>query len=139
MKNFVTTFLFVCICILNSYAQGNLLYDGIQQAKSSGEKFESISVLTLANKSVLQSAKIQENFINPLEVHVLHYSKPAEKNLNTSMMLLLPLDGKNLQLELQEFTMEYQLTTSDYQKISPNRNNRHYHGIVKWYIMTNKK
>jgi len=131
MKSLKVLFLFLCICFLNSYAQDNVLYDEIQQAKSSGKKFEAVSAFTLASKSTTQSKRSQENFTNPQEVYFLHYNNSTAKNLNASMTLLIPFDKRNLQLELQEFKMEYQVTTSDGQKIQQNKNIRNYHGIVK--------
>ena len=120
------------MCILfYSYAQDNVLYHGIRQAKNSGEKFEPVSALTLASKSVAQSKRVQDHFINPQEVYFLHYRKPAAKDLNASMTLNIPLGNRNLQLELQEYKMEYQVTTSDVQTLPPNKNIQHYQGIIK--------
>ena len=131
MKTLKLLFLLSCLCILSSYAQDNFLYQEIQRTKSSGEKFEPVSALTLANKSASQSQKIQEHFINPQEVHFLHYSTLVTKQLNASMTFHIPLGSKNLQLELKEFVMEYRVTTSSGETLPQNRNIRHYHGIVK--------
>jgi len=132
MKNLVTTILFLCLCIIYSYAQDNVnvLYDGIQQAKRSGEKFEPVSVFTSASKSATQSRRIEEHFIQPQEVYFLYYSPPTVRSLNASIMLNLPLGSRNLQLELQEFHMDYQIETSSGQFLTPNKNIRHYHGVV---------
>ena len=43
MEKLRITLLFLCICIFNGYAQDSVLYHEIQQAKSSIEKFESVS------------------------------------------------------------------------------------------------
>ena len=48
MKNIKITFLLLCFCILNS--------------------FESVSALTLVNKSTSQNRRGGEHFINPQEV-----------------------------------------------------------------------
>ena len=110
MKRVNLSFIFLCLCFLNGYAQDNV-YRGIQQAKSSGETFEAASVFT----PVSINQRIDEQFIDPQEVHFLRYSPSATKNLNASMTLQIPLGGKNMQLELQEFVLEYQITTSDAQ------------------------
>ena len=82
MKSLKLLFLFLCFCILNSYAQeNNLLYHEIQLAKSSGEQFESVSALTYASKNALQSNKAKEYFFEPSEVYFLNYSKPEARNL----------------------------------------------------------
>jgi hypothetical protein len=47
------------------------LYEVIQQAKN----FKPFFALTLVDKNVAQRAKIQECFINPQDVYILHYSK----------------------------------------------------------------
>ena len=82
MKIIKISFLFLCLCILNSYAQdNNVLYNEIQQAKSSGETFASVSALTLVNRNITQNQKIEDNFFNSQEVYFLHYNKLATKNL----------------------------------------------------------
>ena len=106
MKSLKISFIFLYICIFNSYAQNVFLYDGIQQAKNSGEKFEAFSTLTPASKSVAQSKRIQEHFIDPQEVYLLHYSQSALRSFNASITLEIPFGSKNLQLELQEITMD---------------------------------
>ena len=131
MKSLKVSFFFLCIFLLNSHAQSNLLYDGIQQAKNSGETFEPFTAFMPVSKSMSQSERFQEHFIQSQEVHIFQYDKSSAKNLKTSMLLLIPLGGKNLQLELQEYRMDYQVTTSSGQKILPDKNIRHYHGIVK--------
>ena len=107
------------------------MYSEIQKAKSFGETFATVSALTLANKNILQNRKIEDYFFNSQEVYFLHYNKIATRNFNASMTLDVPLGSRNMSLELQEYKMEYQITTSDNQKISQNKNIRHYHGIVK--------
>ena len=133
MKNFKTTFLFLCLCIcmLNSHAQNSVLFDEIQKAKSAGEKFEPVIALSFASKSASQSQKFEEHYINPQEVYVLQYSKPDAKHLNASIALPIPLGNRSLMLELLEFEMEYSVKTSSGQTFPQNKNIRHYHGIVK--------
>ena len=105
----------MCIFFVNIYAQDNVLYQEIQQSKSNGEIFETFVALTNSSKSSFQSNKIQNNFIDPKEVYVMQYSKPAVNILNAAITLIIPLEGKSLQLELIEHKIEYQLTTSDNQ------------------------
>jgi hypothetical protein len=131
MKKLKIILFLLCICITNGYTQNNVLYNGIQQAKSFGEKFESFSAFTLVNKNTSQSERIQDNFINPQDVHILQYDKSATKNLATSMTLIIPAGDKNLQLELQEISMDYQIRTSCGQLLPANKNIKHYRGIVK--------
>lgn len=131
MKTFKISFILLCICLHHFYAQDNALYNGIQRAKNSGVKFEPVSVITLAGKSASQSKKIEDHFFNPQEVYLMHYSRTETKKLNASITLIIPLGSRDMQLELQEHIMDYRVTTSDGKKIPPNKNNRHYHGIVK--------
>ena len=64
MKNLTITF-FLCLCILNCYAQDklNVVYNGIQQARRSGEKFKPVSALTSASRNVAQDRRVEEHFI----------------------------------------------------------------------------
>ena len=84
MKILNVSFLFLCLCVLHGYAQDNVLYDGIQQAKNFGEKFEPVSALAPAGKSASQNKRVAEHFNHPQEVYFLQYNRPAAKNLNTS-------------------------------------------------------
>jgi hypothetical protein len=132
MKNLKTT-LFLCICVLNGYAQNNFVCSEIQQAKISGEMFEHVSVLSSVERAdVLQNnTGIQEQFINPQNVYFFQYNQSAIRDFNASMTLRIPLGHKNLQLELRKIEMDYVVTTSCGQTLSPNKNIHHYQGIVK--------
>ena len=88
MKIIQVSFIFLCLCIHYGYAQDNVLYDGIQQARSSGEKFEPVAALAPAGKSALQNRRVEEHFNHPQEVYFLHYSRLAAKNLNTSTKII---------------------------------------------------
>jgi len=129
MKNLTVSFIFLFLCIFNSYSQNSAVYRGVQQAKSSGERFEIVSALTPVSKNAAQSRKVEEHFFNPSEVYYLHYARPNW--LNASMTLNLPLGSRSLQLELHEFTMEYEIATSSGERVPKNPNLRHYHGVVK--------
>jgi len=111
MKILKLSFIFLCICFLNIHAQSNLLYEGIQQAKNSGETFEPFTAFIPVNKSISQTERFQEHFIQSQEVHILKYDKSVAKNLKTSMLLYIPIRGENLHLELQEYRMDYEVTT----------------------------
>ena len=135
MKTFRIIPLLLCVCILgscvNNQVRENLLYSAIQKAKSSGETFNQISVLSLMDKSASQREKSQEHFLIPQEVYFLQYDNSVLSNLSTSLSLVLPLGDKDLQLELLENPIDYLVTTSDNEEILPDKNIRHYHGIVK--------
>ena len=127
MKTFKTTAILLCISIFTSYAQ-NIIYEEIQQAKNV-ENFRVFSSLSLVNsRNALSSKKITDHFFDPQEVYMLQYN-PAQ-NMDASMTYQIPLGGKDLLLEIQEVIIDYQLTTSDGHKIMPNKNNRHYQGVV---------
>jgi len=78
--------------MLHSYAQDNILYRDIQQAKNNGDTFEIVSAFTPANRKVPQDQRLQEAFINSQEVHFLQYNKSVLKNLESSITLFIPLD-----------------------------------------------
>ena len=95
MNSLKITVILLCISTLTCYAQ-NILYEDIQQAKST-EKFDAVSALTLVNnKNVSQSKKIADHFINPQEVYILQYNSSVRKKMDSSMTFLIPLAGKNL-------------------------------------------
>lgn len=107
------------------------LYVEIQQAKNAGEAFKPISAFLLVGKSSTHNEVIQMQFHNPFEVSILEYNNSVITDLGTSIMLHLPLNEMCLQLELLEKPIDYLITISDNQKIVPNKNIRHYHGIIK--------
>ena len=132
MKNIRIIIIFLCLCVINSYAQqGNLLYEEIQEAKYAGEPFNTISMLRPVQQSDLQIEALREHFFNPQEVYLIRYNKTAAENLSTSITMLIPLNDGNIALELLKVGMDYQIRTSDNQILMPNKNIRHYHGIVK--------
>ena len=132
MKIFTTTVFFLCIYALDCHAQGNLINQSIQQARNAGEKFEITSALTsISSRSASQNNRIQDQFINPQEVYILHYDQSAARNFGSSMTLQLPLGSQTMQLELREVEMgDVVVTTSSGQTLPPNKNIRNYHGVV---------
>ena len=130
-KNLIIIF-FLCICVLNSHAQGNLVNQQIQQARISGERFEVVSIFTpMSGGSASQNNRIQEQTINPEEVYVLQFDPTVTKKFSSSMTLQIPLGCRTMQLELQEVEMDYIVETSCGQRLPANRNIRHYQGVVK--------
>ncbi|MDR0437795.1 MAG: hypothetical protein LBH22_05785 [Bacteroidales bacterium] len=110
MKYFIIIITFLGAGIFNIQAQGNLMYKYIQQAKNSNEQFHTVSVFSPADEITL-SKKIQDNFTNPQGVYIMQYD-PVLKNLGTSMTLYIPTGNTELQLELQQVSMHYQIRTS---------------------------
>ena len=106
MKKLLTTALFLCIFLLNGYAQGNLMNQRIQQAKSSGENFEVATAFTSVSRNASQNNRIQEQVLNSQEVYLLHYDPSATRNFGTSMTFQVPLGNRTMQLELQEVKMD---------------------------------
>ena len=137
MKKTTTLFSFLSVCLFISCTDDNVfdafgLYQEIQQAKNSGEVFESVSVFTLATtRSASQSDQIQEKFINSQEVYILHYDKSAARSFNSFMSLQVSLGRRTMQLQLQEVKVDYIVTTSCGQVLPPNPNIRHYPGVVE--------
>ena len=102
MKNLKVTFVFLCISMLHSHAQDNILYQGIQQAKSSGVTFETFSVFTPVSRGASHSERFQENFVNPQEVYILQFDKTVANRLDSSMTLLIPLCRENLHYKINK-------------------------------------
>jgi len=132
MKKLLTTTVFLCICSFSSHAQGNLVNQSIQQAKNLGERFEVASAFSLvSSRNASQNSRIQNQFINSQEVYVLHYNPSATRSFSTSITFQIPLGNRTMQLELQEVVMDYVVETSCGQTLKPNKNVRHYQGVVK--------
>ena len=53
---------------VHAQAQGNFVYDKIQRAKSSGEKFEALSVLTPASRNAKLNQRIQDSDIDKEQI-----------------------------------------------------------------------
>ena len=114
----------MCISIFTSYAQ-NPIYEDIQQAKNV-ETFNVVTTLTLANRKSAPSQWIVDHFTNPQEVYIMQYNPSVYKNMGVSVTFVVPIGQKNLQLEIQEVIINYNLTTSDGQNIMANKNIRHF-------------
>ena len=119
----------MCISIFTGYAQ-NIIYEDIQQAKNY-ESFDAVSPFSLANSKNAHSTWIADHFINPQEVYIMHYNLSAFNKMGATVTLIVPFGIKNLQLEIQEVKIDYQITVSNGQKIMANKNLKHYQGIVK--------
>ena len=54
MKNLKLLFSFLFLCNLNSYAQNGVVYREIEQAKSSGGRFDAVSALMSVSRNASQ-------------------------------------------------------------------------------------
>ena len=110
--------------------QENRLYCEVQEAKKTNIFFENI-VLT----EVSADAEVMENFIYPNEVSFFDNISIVKKNDNIKAMnLMLPLNNKNITLELIEVPedfYDYTLMTGEGEQISASENIKHYRGSVK--------
>ena len=131
MKTIKTILFFLFVYTLSCYAQENLLLQDIQKAKDAGEGFIPVSTFTTVTIGAKHSTKIQEQFIKPGEVSILRYNKSTAKNLSKAITMPVPFKGKELQLELQEITLEYTLRTSSGHVGNPDKTIKHYRGVVK--------
>ena len=132
MKKLLTTALLLCVYLFSGYAQGNLINQKIQQARNSGETFEVATAFTpVRARSAMQTNRVQEQVFNPQEVYILHYNPSAVRNFGTSMTFQIPLGSRTKQLELREVIMDYVVETCCGQTLPPNRNIRHFQGVVK--------
>ena len=131
VKTILFYFSFVFAYTFNSYAQENLLFQNLQKAKDSGEKFIPVSAFTEVSVDTKHKTKIQERFIKPSEVSILRYSKQTAKNLSKTITMAIPFNGKELQLEIQEISLDYTLRTSSGHVGKPNNTIKHYRGVVK--------
>jgi hypothetical protein len=131
MKHLKITLLLLFIYTSNGYAQNKLLYNQIQQAKNLGKEFNLVSAFASVNTNTLQNKRIQDQFINAQEVYIFQYNKSVVKDLDAFITLSIPASNKNLQLELQEVFIDFQVQTGSGQTFSPSKDIRHYRGIVK--------
>jgi len=130
MKKLPTLLSIFCFVSLSLFGQRNMLYLEIQQAKESNLYFET-AILPAADIDT----EVLKNFINPNEVSFFgNISLDLRNNPVKAMNLLLPLQHKNMILELIEVPedfYDYMVTTSAGDTFAANKNIKHYRGIIK--------
>lgn len=111
-------------------AQEKSIIKKIRQIKESGEVFaeSDISFRTLTiNKSQIVAFK------DPNAVSRLQLNRATTRVKNKNILLRIPAGSKSLELQLMEVPesfYNYSVVTSDGKRLSPNRNNKHYRGII---------
>lgn len=132
----VALFVFSVLCVFDLYGQGNLLFQQVQEVKSTGIDFNQIrSMLTEVkeDKDLKRHKDFQEYFKNSNEVSLLQYNKPSLETLAPAITLNVPYKNDEIQLELIETpnSYDYEVVTSDGKRASSNKHIKHYRGIVK--------
>lgn len=113
------------------FSQENLLYKSVQDMKTRKLDFQTIP------SAFSQAPEIRgmlDNFESLGEVHFIHYNETIYDDLSEAVYLTLPLKAEQLQLELLEVPASfynYEVVTSDGQRLSANKGIKHYRGIVK--------
>lgn len=112
--------------------EGNVIYQKIQQAKADGTDFTPVSHLF---NSAPEDKSVLDYFLNPSEVDFIEYNHTlAFDQLGEAITLTIPLRKGKFELDLRhvkESFYDYTVTTADGQKMSANKEIRHYRGIVK--------
>ncbi|HVK47428.1 MAG TPA: M12 family metallo-peptidase [Pseudobacter sp.] len=120
--------LLLCPALL--MAQESQLYKKIKQEKAKGTTFNVVNdAFTAAHLTSLKAG----DFKKPENVSGLHFSKSVIQKLGKNITLSLPTNNKALQLDLMEVPetfFNYTVVTSDGKRLAPNRNNRHYRGVI---------
>lgn len=116
---------------LNAFGQENLLYDRIQQAKTERVGFQEISD---AFQEASDEREMLSHFENPGEVQFVLYEKTVFGKLSEALSITLPINNEHVRLELLEVPIsfyDYEVVTSDGQRLPASQDIRHYRGIVE--------
>ncbi|MDR2084566.1 MAG: M12 family metallo-peptidase [Bacteroidales bacterium] len=129
MKTKALSIIFYFI-IFTAFGQGNALYHDIQKAKDSKIHFEKVSL-----KKTSADIQTLNNFKNKNEVLFFEDFSIESENGNTKALnLTIPLNNKNMILELIEVTEDYYdyvIETSSGQLFSADRDIKHFRGVIK--------
>ena len=131
MKNIRIILIFICIPFL-LFAQDNVIYNIIQEAKLSNKDFSKLNFTFVDNKDTKQD--IDAEFLISEDVYYMKYDNLTSKKLDNAISLLLSFNNDSMELELLDFSNtinNYYVVTSDGMRIPANKNIRHYRGIVK--------
>jgi hypothetical protein len=131
MKNLRIILIFICIPFL-LFAQDNVIYNIIQEAKLSDKDFRKLNFTFVEDQDSKQI--IESEFIIPEDVYYMKYDNLTSKKLDDAISLFLSFKNDSMELELLDFSNtinNYEVVTSDGMRISANKNIRHYRGIVK--------
>jgi hypothetical protein len=130
MKKIFLLFFNIYPVIFPVFGQERTLYVEIQQAKNANTRFESI-VLTGASSD----AEELKAFISPDEVFFFENNAFDSRNSEAkAISLFIPVSDRGMVLELvevPEYFYDYTILTSDWEEFAPNRDIKHYRGVVR--------
>ena len=130
MKKILVLFLNIYLVIFSVFGQEHALYDEIRQAKEANTRFENV---VFTRTSI--DTEVLNDFINPDEVSFFEISSFHSKNNETKALnLSIPFKTTSIVLELVEvsaYFYDYEIITSDWERFSPNKDIKHFRGVVK--------
>jgi len=124
--------LIVILCYsLANYAQGNILYQQIENARSSDQRFQEIdNVFSVARPD----QNSLTNFSNRDDVHFLMYNDQVIQRDSEYISINIPLGNRNnISLDLIQVSnsfYDYRIVTSRGETLGANQDNKHYRGVI---------
>lgn len=132
MKNVYLIVIILIFSFVNkSFSQDKLIYSQIERAKNGGAEFVKMPELF---KLAEREEKALSQFEKNEEVVFLNYSNTLNYPFDSFISIAVPTNNDELVLELikvPDTFYDYNVLTSDGQKMPANRNIIHYRGIVK--------
>ncbi|MDC8005338.1 M12 family metallo-peptidase [Aureisphaera galaxeae] len=108
----------------------NRIHDQVQEAKSNNIDFQTVTPFELSSKRYAQP----EDFYNAEEVHLLEYQQNSSQWKGRAISFDIPLGRSTATIDLvavPDSFYDYQLVTSDGKQHEPNRNAKHYRGVIR--------
>ena len=130
MKKIIVLFLIIYLVIFSVFGQENALYHEIQQAKEANTRFENV----VFTRTSIDTEALKD-FIHPDEVACFENLSFHSKNNETKAInLSIPFKMTSIVLELVEvpaYFYNYEILTSDWESFAPNKDIKHFRGMVK--------
>ncbi|MBX2826891.1 MAG: T9SS type A sorting domain-containing protein [Flavobacteriaceae bacterium] len=121
----------VALCFISGslFAQ-NRIHDQVQEAKANNINFETVVPFQNSSKRYAKA----DDFYHADEVHLLEYRQNSETWKGRAISFDIPLGKSSATLDLvavPDSFYDYQLVTSSGQQMEPNRNAKHYRGVIR--------
>lgn len=131
MKNLFHLFA-ICMVILIVpnvlTAQQNLVYQRLQNEKNKGVRFE---LLENVFSKIQDGNYSPKQFANPQDIGIVRFNPNALKNAGKAISLKLPLINKEVQLDLIETSIPFNIVLNENQKPDMDFRSKHYRGVIK--------
>lgn len=132
MKKILVTFFIIGTMTQTAIAQEGRISKSIHLAKERGVIFKAIDSVVSPVKS--QKQLFDDNFYNPETVSVFKYNGLDTKSFDEAINVAIPLNDSITHIELlsvQSSFYDYEVVTSEGNRIQSNKTAKHYRGAVK--------